>query len=43
LLNGLISKTQGLKYGFFMIGGLYAFAAYAATRSTRNLQPVRAD
>ena len=43
LFIGLISKTQGLKYGFFVIAGLYAFAAYAATRSTQNLQPVRAD
>jgi MFS family permease len=31
---GLIAHTQGLKYGFFLIGGLYAFAAFAAVRST---------
>jgi MFS family permease len=35
LFIGLIAHTQGLKYGFFVIGGLYAFAAFAATKSMK--------
>lgn len=43
LFIGGIAHTQGLKYGFFVIGGLYAFAAYAATRSSRVLRRAIAD
>jgi len=43
LFIGAIAHTQGLKYGFFVIGGLYAFAAYAATRSSRVLRRATAD
>jgi MFS family permease len=38
LLIGVVAHTQGLKYGFFLIGGLYTFAAIAAAKSTRVSQ-----